>query len=94
MNLFAKKIVEEKFTIPNTIHIGDKSYGMNDLVTKKVGMRITGLGKTTFDREVRRGHLNKMSFGSSQQAKVMFLVKDLINYRNKAYKKTITHTGV
>ena len=74
MNLFAKKIVEEKFTIQNTIHIGDKSYGMDDLVTKKVAIRITGLGKSTFDKEVKRGHLNKMSFGPSRQAKVMFLV--------------------
>ena len=68
------------------IYIDEQAYGMDDLVNKKVAMRITGLGKTTFEREVRRGLVAKMSYGSSQQSKVMFYVRDLIAYRDSKYQ--------
>ncbi len=70
---------------PNVIHIEDKSYGMDELVNKKVGLKITGLGKSTFEREVRKGHIPKMQYGASQQAKVMFVVRDLIEFRNARF---------
>ena len=70
------------------IHIDEKAYGFDDLVTKKVAQRITGLAKTTFEREVRRGLIAKMSYGSSKQSKVMFYVRDLIAYRDAKYITT------
>ena len=70
---------------PNVIHIEDKAYGMDQLVNKKVGLKITGLGKSTFEREVRKGHIPKMQYGASQQAKVMFVVRDLIEFRNARF---------
>ena len=70
---------------PNVIHIEDKSYGMDELVNKKVGLKITGLGKSTFEREVKKGHIPKMEYGTSQQAKVMFFVSDLVEFRNARY---------
>lgn len=73
---------------PNVIHIEDKSYGMDELVNKKVGLKITGLGKSTFEREVRKGHIAKMQYGTSQQAKVMFYVRDLVAYRDAKYMTT------
>ena len=76
------------------IYIDEQAYGMDDLVTKKVAMRITGLGKTTFEREVRKGLIAKMSYGSSQQAKVMFFVRDLISYRDSKYQNTYKEVAV
>ena len=76
------------------IYIDEQAYGMDDLVTKKVAMRITGLGKTTFEREVRRGLIAKMSYGSSQQSKVMFYVRDLITYRESKYQNKYTEVAV
>jgi hypothetical protein len=70
---------------PTVIHIEDKSYGMDQLVDKKVGLMITGLGKSTFEREVKKGHIPKMSYGSTKQAKVMFYVRDLVEFRNARY---------
>ena len=70
------------------IYIEDTAYGLDDLVSKKIAMRITGLGKTTFEREVRNGFIAKMCYGTSQQAKVMFYVRDLITYRDARYQNT------
>ena len=70
----------------HVIYINEEAYGLDDLVTKKIAQRITGLAKTTFEREVRRGLIPKMEYGSTKQAKVMFFVRDLISYRDKKYK--------
>lgn len=72
------------------LYIEDQAYGYDQLVSKDIALKITGLGKSTFDKEVRAGHIPKLQYGETQQAKVQFLVRDLAAYRLRAYTRTLS----
>ena len=75
---------------PQHLYVEDRAYGYDELVSKDVALLITGLGKSTFDKEVKVGHIPKIQYGETQQAKVQFLVRDLTAYRLRAYTRTLS----
>ena len=79
---------------PNYLYIGDQAYGYDELVSKDVALKVTGLALSTFDREVKDGRIAKHQYGETKQAKVQFLIRDLAAYRVKAYTKTLSTTDI
>lgn len=64
------------------VFVGDDVFGIDERVQKNVAAKILGVSESKVNRLVKDGSITYVKYGRSQQSKIVFLVRDLLDYLN------------
>jgi hypothetical protein len=64
------------------VFVGDDVFGIDERVQKNVAAKILGVSESKINRLVRDGAITYVKYGRTQQSKIVFLVRDLLDYLN------------
>lgn len=64
------------------VFVGDDVFGIDERVQKNVAAKILGVSESKVNRLVKDGSITFVKYGRSQQSKIVFRVRDLLDYLN------------